>query len=209
MSQPGDVVVPATLSIRNNAPAPIVRTNEALGSIKIVQDLTARDAIPTHVRVEGMLCFVVDADSFFQLKGGISNSFWASSFLGGAPPGTPLSVIRPYASGVLIREAVYQRADGFVDRASASSLATAPAIGVVSAIDSPSVGLCIVQYAGDLTGFTGLVSGTQMILGQTPGSIVPETDSSGFPAGSIIQEIGIAFGASGLFVGTNRDFDQI
>jgi len=82
MSEPGDVVVIAPLSIKNNAPSPICRTNEILGSIKTVDNITARDAIPDYNRMEGMLCYVIDVDKFYQLKDDITNLHWVEASLG-------------------------------------------------------------------------------------------------------------------------------
>jgi hypothetical protein len=82
MTQPGDVVVINTISIKNGAAAPIARTNEALGTVKIVQSVVARDAIPIFTREDGMLCWVRDDAAFYQLIGGIANGNWQSVALG-------------------------------------------------------------------------------------------------------------------------------
>lgn len=83
MTEPGDVVVINTISIKNDAPAPIVRTNEIRGGILLTADLTARNAVPDYVRQEGQLCYVVSNDSWYQLKGGILNTNWVLTSLGG------------------------------------------------------------------------------------------------------------------------------
>ena len=44
-----------------------------------VNDLTARDAIISGVRFEGMLCYVKSDQTMYQLKGGITNSHWAEA----------------------------------------------------------------------------------------------------------------------------------
>lgn len=84
MAEPGDITVINTMSIKNNAPAPIVRSSEALGTFKNVADPTARDAIPDYNREEGMPCYVVSEDKWYQLKGGIANTDWQEVSLGGA-----------------------------------------------------------------------------------------------------------------------------
>ena len=105
MSEPGDVQVIAPLSIKNNGPAPIARTNEILGSAKLVADLTARDAIPAHNRQEGMLAYVVGTDAFWQLKGGILNTHWTVF----AVPG----------SGDMLKSVYDTDSNGIVDKAEA------------------------------------------------------------------------------------------
>jgi hypothetical protein len=130
-----------------------------------------------------------------------------------ASAGAP-TVVRTYTPGVSVRDVVYQRSNGAVDRADASSLSTAPAMGVVEAIDSPLVGEAIVRFAGDLSGFAGLTVGAVYILSRSPGKIVREDDTvnADYPdlPGNVLQEVGIG-GPSGttLFVGTNRDFTEV
>jgi hypothetical protein len=131
---------------------------------------------------------------------------------GGGGGGAPNTVTRTYTPGVLLRDPVYQKADGTVDRGDATSIATMPLVGVVSAIDSPSVGECEITYAGDLGGFAGLTAGKLYIMGITPGVIVADDDTANvdYPdnAGNIVHEVGVASSATNLYVGTNRDFTE-
>jgi|CXWL01.1.fsa_nt_gi hypothetical protein len=83
MTQPGDVTVINTLAIQNDAPGPIVRVDEAKGGFHIRADVAARDAMPTYLRLEGMLCYVVATAQFFQLVGGIANVNWQLAAFGG------------------------------------------------------------------------------------------------------------------------------
>lgn len=83
MALPGDVEIANTISIKNSAPAPIIRINEVLGGIHTVADVTARDAIPSYLRQEGLVAYVQSGPSMFQLVGGITNADWAA-FGGGA-----------------------------------------------------------------------------------------------------------------------------
>ena len=46
------------------------------GGLRTVANLTARDAISTARREEGMLVFVSDTDRYYKLVGGTSNSNW-------------------------------------------------------------------------------------------------------------------------------------
>lgn len=123
------------------------------------------------------------------------------------------TMIRPYAAGVAVRDAIYQRSDGFVDKASAAFLSTGPAIGLVEALDIPSVGMAIIRAAGDLDGFSGMLAGTIFILSRLPGKILPETATADpdYPdeVGNFIQEVGLAASATKLFVDANRDFTEI
>ncbi len=123
-------------------------------------------------------------------------------------------VIRSYAPGVLVRDVVYLRTDGVVDRASAASPVTIAGRGVVSSIDDPSPGLCKVLLSGDLTGFVGLSIGKTYIAGVAAGSIIAEDDilNPNYPdqtpsSGHVRAEIGEAAAADKLQVGTQRDYD--
>ena len=74
--QPGDTKVLSTLSLQGDGDVPIVRAEDIIGAIQIVNDNVQRDAIPNHVRKIGLLAYQVDVDGFFQLKGGIANTNW-------------------------------------------------------------------------------------------------------------------------------------
>lgn len=132
--------------------------------------------------------------------------------LGGGASATDIT--RPYTAGVGVNDAVYQKSNGEVDKADASGLSTAPAIGFVTQLDVPASGQCTVRFAGDLAGFSSLTVGKQYILAAAPGLIVAEDDTGNpnYPdttpsSGEISQEVGIAGTATVLFVGTNRDFE--
>lgn len=55
-----------------------------LDSRFIKADLTARDAINSGVRFQGLLCYVVAASKMYQLQGGITNSDWKEAGGGGS-----------------------------------------------------------------------------------------------------------------------------
>lgn len=115
---------------------------------------------------------------------------------GNSPSSTLIT--RPYVPGVVLRDAVYQCPDGRVDRASAASVGTSPAIGFVATIDVPSAGLCQIQQAGDLAGFVGLVVSDIYILSKAAGQILTEDDEANpdFPErdqpGTVVQSVGVA-----------------
>lgn len=126
------------------------------------------------------------------------------------------AAVRPYSAGVALRSVVYQKSDGTVDLASAASIGLGIPIGVVSHMDFPATGQCQITFAGDVSGFSGLVPGAIYILGLTPGSIVGETDvgNPNYPnttpgSGNILAEVGIAGSAGTLLVETLRDFEEL
>jgi len=137
-------------------------------------------------------------------------------FIIGPPSATGTVLTRPYTLGVIAHDVVYQKADGSVDKADASTVATGIPIGFVEVMDSPVVGKCVVRFAGDLAGFAGLLPGKIYILSTAPGVIVEETDTGNvnYPdttpgSGNVIAEVGIAGSATTMFVGTvGRDFEE-
>ena len=129
-------------------------------------------------------------------------------------PQTPGSatVTRAYFPGVVLNDAVYQRSDGQVGRASAGSETTA-AFGFVSAIDSPSPGQCRVQVTGDLAGFGGLTAGRVYIASLAAGQILWEADTlnPNYPVtpGNIVQRVGLAASATTLLIDANHGFEEL
>jgi hypothetical protein len=116
-------------------------------------------------------------------------------FSGGGPPppSTTAYVIEqdfPYANPLLaVRDAVYVTGAGLVDRANASAMATAPAIGFVSAIPVPGA-TATVRYAGQLAGFAGLTPGATYFLTTVAGAIT--TTPPDLISGQIVQRVGVA-----------------
>jgi len=67
------------------------------GGTRSVADLTARDAITTERRTEGMMAYVISNQTVYQLVGGILNANW-QVFGGGSSgmlegPGNPNGVV--------------------------------------------------------------------------------------------------------------------
>jgi len=129
--------------------------------------------------------------------------------------GGPGTYFRPYVVGVAVRDLVYQKSDGTVDKASATTVATSILAGFVEQLDVPTSGQAVVRYLGDLEGFTGLTVGDIYILGQTTGSIVRETDtgSGDYPdqspqSGHTRYKVGLAATSSKLWVDISRGFDE-
>lgn len=150
--------------------------------------------------------FTTDAGKFLK-----SDGTWAAVSATGV--GT---FVRPYTVGVVVRDVVYQKADGTVDRADASAVSTGIPVGIVEAIDVPAVGQATVRFTGDLTGFAGLTTGSIYILSTAPGGIVEETDTGNvnYPdttpnSGNVLVEVGIAGSATTLLVRTLQDFEEL
>lgn len=55
----------------------------APSALKTVADLTARDAIPSEDRYEGMIVYVTSEQKYYSLKGGIDNDDWTELATGG------------------------------------------------------------------------------------------------------------------------------
>lgn len=133
----------------------------------------------------------------------------------GAGAGTNVvNLVRDYTPGVLVRDAVFQKSDGKVDRTNASSISTSETfVGFVEAVDLPLAGQATIRAGGDLTGFSGLTPGAVYILSLATGSIVKlgDTLDPNYPdsTGEIILEVGIAKSASILFVQSGREFEEI
>ena len=212
MSQPGDVLVINTISIKNNAPAPIVRTNEALGTHKNAANAAARLAFPAYVRQEGMTCWQVDTAELYRLIGGIANTDWVLESGSGATVVTLLM-----GPGVVVNDFVAKSAvaDQAV-RSDAAALATGRAIGLVTAINTPAAGQCQVLLLGVAGGFVGLaVGGVYVLASGLPGQVVQDTDTGNpnYPSvtpgsGAILQPVGVATTATTMLVRPTLYFTQ-
>ena len=134
----------------------------------------------------------------------------------GGGGGGAADLVRPYTGGVLLRDAVYQKSDGTVDRADASAVGTSEAfLGFVTAIDSPSPGFATIRFHGDLDGFSGFTVGETYLLSTSPGQVVGLTDTinPNYPdttpgSGHVIREVGHAASTTKLFVEASRDFEE-
>ena len=136
---------------------------------------------------------------------------------GGGGGGGPGDLVRIFTGGVVLRDAVYQKSDGTVDKASAAAVGTAATfLGFVTALNSPGAGQCEIRFHGDLTGFAGLVVGETYILSTTAGQVVGLTDTinPAYPdqtpgSGHVMREAGHAGAAGTLFVEASRDFEEL
>lgn len=103
---------------------------------------------------------------------------------------------------VAVNDAVYLSAADTVDKASATAIATAPAIGFV--ISKPSAVTCLVKMSGSVSGFVGLSVGLTYYLDTVTGGITSSV--GGFVPGNVVQEIGFARNTTTLVAVIDRDF---
>jgi hypothetical protein len=89
--------------------------NEMQGTVHSVADNTARDAITTARRREGMYAYVISTQKTYQLVGGVTNSDWVEVSSGGSSNAT--SIINSYTAGESISayNILVQESDGKVD----------------------------------------------------------------------------------------------
>lgn len=57
---------------------PIVSYVYVKGAPQSVTTIIQRDALPTYIRVPGLLCYVADSTKYYSLQGGIANINWAT-----------------------------------------------------------------------------------------------------------------------------------
>lgn len=148
--------------------------------------------------------------------GGVSGSpiAWAES--GGAIAVASGTVVRTFSGPMAVNDVVYQKPDGSVAQADASTIATwETVIGFVSALNLPTPGQVVVRFAGDLSGFVGLSVGDPHILSTTPGKTVALSDTinPAYPSlvqgsGHVIREVGTPASSTTMFVEVSGDFQE-
>ena len=124
------------------------------------------------------------------------------------------SVVRSYTGPIAVRDAVYQRTDGDVSQADATSETTSLTyLGLVSAVDVPSPGEATITLTADLGGFAGLTVGSVYILSTSPGQLVrvEDTGNGNYPdttPGSqhVLRRAGFAASANTMFVESAPEF---
>ena len=107
-----------------------------------------------------------------------------------------------YAGGVAVKDVVYVSGADTVNKGDANGDPNKPCIGIVTAIDYPIAGRCVVRTLGEVTGFVGLVPGTIYIVSTTPGVLVGGADglNPAYPtSGDFKQTIGVAKTVTSLF----------
>ena len=103
---------------------------------------------------------------------------------------------------VAVRDFVYISGADAVDRTDATSIATAPALGIV--ISKPTGITAIVQFGdGEITGFVGLTTGARYYLATSLGAM---TDVPPAGSGNILQRVGRARNTTTLVLQIDEDF---
>lgn len=191
--QPGDVVVPNTIS--NLGPSfPTVRSSNILGGAKTVDTLVERDGILTPFRNEGMLVYVTATQQTFQLQGGITNADWvlvlpAAAVMGFGNTFTffdPPDLVGVVSSG----DVVTINGVGSLERATAATPGLQNAVGVCVTVVSNGTTDYTTQTSGvinsnepgvslpTVVGFGPIVAGVEYILSTTPGLVIDVTDTA-------------------------------
>jgi len=102
---------------------------------------------------------------------------------------------------VAVNDVVYLDSPNHVNRANAGSVATAPAIGFVTALVGATQ--CRVRTEKFLAGFSGLTAGLEVFLGLSAGAVT-QTAPSG--VGELIQNLGLAVNATTIIVDIESDY---
>lgn len=97
--------------------------------------------------------------------------------------------------------AVYLSGSDTVTPADADDPGKQPLVGFVREKLSPTQ--CVVQFSGELEGFTGLVPGVTYYLGRTPGGIVDNVDDYVHPM--VVQRVGAPADSTTLIIQVDRD----
>jgi hypothetical protein len=112
---------------------------------------------------------------------------WTLIGPGGGGGGTTVGGTYSFAVPTIVGDAVYKTGvPGEVAPADNTSIATAPAIGIVTSV--PAAGVAIVAFMGEVA-VAGLVTGTMYWLGLAGGLVTPGPVA---PALGIVQILGIA-----------------
>lgn len=105
--------------------------------------------------------------------------------------------------GVAVNDLVYVDGSGSVDKADANGSGTFPAIGFV--ISKPTTTQAIVQFMGELDGFSGLTLGQRLFMSETPGQVVDDT-ALPTSSGAAIQPVAVVRTSSIIAVLIHPDF---
>jgi len=71
------------IKAKNAGSFPVVEDIDQLGGLRVVANITARDAIPSSKRKEGMWVVVVSDGKTYNLIGGVGNANWVEKVFGG------------------------------------------------------------------------------------------------------------------------------
>lgn len=112
---------------------------------------------------------------------------------------TSVGAVMEVGATVSDGDAVYVSPTGKLEKASASSVSTIPAVGFVDNIYG-SQGR--VEREGIVGGYTGLSIGQAVFLSETPGGV---TQTPPVGAGKVVQEVGTAISGSEILIVLDMD----
>jgi hypothetical protein len=138
---------------------------------------------------------VAGSNIFFTFGPGPDENLVINATGGGGGSGSTLTSSIAYScpATVALQDLVYFTGSNAVDKANASAIATAPGIGFVT--QKPTTTTCFVAYAGEVTGFSGLVAGQIYFLDTTAGLITTTAPSA---SNQVLQRVGVAASATML-----------
>jgi hypothetical protein len=161
--------------------------NEMQGTVHSVADNTARDAITTARRREGMYCYVISSETTYQLVGGVDNTDWVEVSSGGGSDADSISNNYTAGEAISAYNILIQGNDGKVyvaDSSDTSDIQKVVGLAETSASEDDTIS---VQSIGKMTnpGWSW-----------TPGAKIYYTNSGtlteSVPATGFIQQVAIA-----------------
>lgn len=163
------------------------------GQIKIDQD----DDVPNYFLDK----ILPGANIIFSASPGPNKTLTISSSGGAATTSLVSGLVYSCPALVAINDVVYITGTDAADRANATSIVTVPVIGFVTS--KPSFVTCVVTYAGEVTGFVGLIPGAKYFLNTISGGISTIAPSS---SGNIVQRVGVARNTTTLVTQIDPNF---
>jgi hypothetical protein len=118
--------------------------------------------------------------------------------------GSLLSGLCSCSSGLTVGTVVYFSGASTVDAANAIDLTASPAIGLVYYKPTPTT--CIVMYAGEFTGLSGITPDATYFLDDSAGLYSTTPPSA---PGEVVQRLGVGKNTTTLVLDINREFQQL
>jgi len=174
------------VKIKNNAPEPVIEANDAKGGMHIAADNTARDATPSYVKMDGVLCWVVSTQRLYQWRTGTST--WVEITLGGA--GSDDHYIDADTSALVAGDFACFTANDVAGKTNAEALATAVCVGGFDGTSSKVRVLGVMEAAKFSTTASTPIVGQQVYLcradaeggGAAAGKVTTTVPSTGIVA---------------------------
>lgn len=126
---------------------------------------------------------------------------------GGGGASTSGIIVGGYScpAGVAVNDWVYLSAANTVDKADATSIATAPCIGIVTDKPTPTTA-DVMQAGGPVTVGSGMTPGVKVWLDKVAGK---HTQAPPSLAGNVVQELGYAKSATEIVALVDNDYIEI